>query len=208
MLGRSTLTEINGLLAAGIVGAVVFMVVFLVDGATRPGYRPTYHLVSALARGPRGWVQTGNFVVCGLLITVSARGIEFATSSGWLSGTIGVFGLGLVASGVFPMDPVRGYPPGTPDGTPSDVSRGHRLHDLAGFVVFGLLPLATASAAFTLDSTSFVLYSGATALATAIGFVVFGAALEQDHPRAGLIQRIVIVIGWTWLALLCAHLMA
>jgi hypothetical protein len=46
------MTEINGLLAAGMVGAVVFVVVFLVVGATRPGYRPTYHLVSALALGP------------------------------------------------------------------------------------------------------------------------------------------------------------
>jgi hypothetical membrane protein len=202
------MSEFNGLLAAGIVGAVTFVVVFLVDGATRPGYRPTYHLVSALARGPRGWLQTANFVVCGLLITVSARGIEFATSSGWLSGTIGVFGLGLVASGIFPMDPIRGYPPGTPDGTPNVLSRGHRWHDFAGFVVFGLLPMAAASAAFTLGSMSFVIYSGATAFGTAVGFVVFGAALERDHPRVGLIQRIVIVIGWTWLALLCAHLMA
>jgi len=202
------MTEINGLLAAGMVGAVVFVVVFLVDGATRPGYRPTYHIVSALALGPRGWVQKANFVVCGLLITVSARGIEFATSSGWLSGTIGVFGLGLVASGIFPMDPMRGYPPGTPDDTPAVFSRAHRWHDLAGFVVFGLFPLAAASAAFTLDSTPWVIYSGAMALATAVGFGVFGAAWEQDHPRTGLIQRIVIVIGWTWLALLCAHLMA
>lgn len=202
------MTEINGLLAAGIVGPVLFVVVFLMDGATRPGYRPTYHLVSALALGPRGWVQTTNFVVCGLLITVSARGIEFATSSKWLSGTIGVFGLGLVASGIFPMDAMRGYPPGTPDGTPAAFTRAHRLHDWAGFMVFGLLPVAAASAAFTLDSTSWVIYSGATAVATAIGFVVFGAAWEQDHPRAGLIQCIVIVVGWTWLALLCAHLMA
>lgn len=202
------MSEINGLLAAGIVGAVVFVVVFLVDGATRPGYRPTYHLVSALARGPRGWVQTANFVLCGLLITVSARGIEFATSSGWLSGAIGVFGLGLVASGLFPTDAMRGYPPGTPDGTPDVFSRGHRWHDLAGFVVFGLLPLAAASAAFTLASTPWVIYSGATGLVTAVGFVVFGTAWEQDHPRAGLIQRVVIVVGWTWLALLCAHLMA
>jgi len=202
------MTEISGLLAAGIVGAVVFVVVFSIDGATRPGYRSTYHSVSALARSPRGWVQTANFVVCGLLITVSARGIEFSTSSGWLSGTIGVFGLGLIASGVFPTDAMRGYPPGTPDGTPGVFSQAHRWHDLAGFVVFGLLPVAAASAAFTLDSTSWAIYSGATAFATAIGFGIFGAAWEQDHPRTGLIQRIVIVVGWTWLALLCAHLMA
>jgi len=202
------MTNIDLLLAAGIVGTALFVVVFLVDGATRPGYRPTYHAVSALARGPRGWIQTANFLVCGLLITVSARGIEFATSSGWLSGAIGVFGLGLVASGIFPMDAMRGYPPGTPEGTPPDFSRAHRWHDWAGFLVFGLVPVAAAAAAFTLDSTAWIVYSGATAVATGIGFVVFGAASEQDHPRAGLIQRIVIVVGWAWLAALCAHLMS
>jgi hypothetical protein len=196
------------LLAAGIIGPILFVVVFMVDGATRPGYRPVYHAVSALARGPRGWIQTANFLVCGLLITVSARGIEFATSSGWLSGAIGVFGLGLVASGIFPMDAMRGYPPGTPEGTPSDLSRAHRRHDWAGFLVFGLVPVAAAAAAFTLDSNSWALYSGATAVATGIGFVVFGAASERDHPRAGLIQRVVIVVGWGWLAALCAHLMS
>ncbi|HEU4895779.1 MAG TPA: DUF998 domain-containing protein [Acidimicrobiia bacterium] len=202
------MTDSDRFLAAGIAGSALFVVVFLVDGATRPGYRPGYHLVSALARGCRGWIQTTNFLVCGLLITVSARGIEFATSSGWLSGAIGVFGLGLVASGIFPMDPMRGYPPGTPEGTPDEFSRAHRWHDMAGFIVFGLLPVAAATAAFTLDSTAWAIYSGATAVLTAIGFVVFGAAWEQDHPRAGLIQRTVIVVGWIWLAALCTHLMA
>jgi hypothetical membrane protein len=75
------MNDANGLLAAGVVGHVLFVLVFLVDGVTRPGYRPTYHAVSALDRGRRGWVQAANFVVCGLLITVSARGIEFATSN-------------------------------------------------------------------------------------------------------------------------------
>jgi len=198
--------EANPLLIAGIVGPLLFVVAFLVDGAIRPGYRPTYHLVSALALGPGGWVQTVNFVVCGILVVVAAAGIEEATSSRWLSGMLGAFGLGLVASGVFAMDPMRGYPPGTAEGTPDEVSRAHRLHDVAGFAVFGSMPVAAGIAAFTLDSAPWSVYSGVTALMTAAGFVVFGAAWESDHPLAGLAQRFVIVVGWTWLAALCWHL--
>lgn len=194
------------LLTAGIVGPLLFVVVFMVDGATRPGYRPTYHLVSALALGPRGRVQTTNFIVCGILVVVAAVGIEETTSSIWLSGMLSAFALGLVASGVFPMDPMRGYPPGAAEGTPDELSRAHRLHDVAGFVVFGSLPVAAGIAAFTLDSAPWAVYSGLTALITAAGFVVFGAASESDHPLAGLAQRFVIVVGWTWLAALCWHL--
>lgn len=55
----------NVLLWAGAVGALLFPVVFLIDGWTRPQYRPMYHPVSALALGRRGWIQTTNFVLSG-----------------------------------------------------------------------------------------------------------------------------------------------
>lgn len=201
------MVEANALLLAGIVGPLLFVVTFLVDGLTRSGYRPAYHVVSALALGPRGWIQTSNFVVCGLLITVSAVGIQEATTSVWLSGAIAVFGLALFASGVFPMDPMRGYPPGAPI-EPPESTRAHKLHDLAGIIVFATLPIAAGVAAFTLESSPWAIYSGLTALATAAALFVFGWAMENDHPRAGLIQRITIIVGWLWLAATCAHLMA
>ncbi|HEX6236677.1 MAG TPA: DUF998 domain-containing protein [Acidimicrobiales bacterium] len=47
----------------GAAGAVGFVMVFLVDGATRPGYSPARHPVSALSLGSRGWVQVTSFVV-------------------------------------------------------------------------------------------------------------------------------------------------
>ncbi|MGO1550097.1 MAG: DUF998 domain-containing protein [Nesterenkonia sp.] len=36
---------------------------------------PTRHPVSALALGPRGWLQTANFTVCGAAVTTGAWGI-------------------------------------------------------------------------------------------------------------------------------------
>lgn len=190
----------SALLAAGALGATVFVVTFLVDGATRSGYRPRYHPVSALALGRRGWIQTTNFIVSGTLITASALGIHRADANQFLAAAVAVLGLSLVASGIFPMDPMRGYPPGAPATTPAITSRRHQLHDRAGVIVFTSLPVAAIIAAVTLDSTGWVIYAALTAAASVASFVAFGIAWEHDHPRTGLIQRIAIVAGWTWLA--------
>ncbi|TDE99163.1 DUF998 domain-containing protein [Occultella glacieicola] len=194
------------MLLAGSAGTALFILVLLVDGATRPGYSPVRQPVSALALGPRGWLQTSNFLVSGLLVAVSALGVHQTTRSGWLAALLAVFGLAVVASGVFPMDAMRGYPPGTPDTTPAATSLRHRLHDWAGMVVFSALPVAAVVAALVLDDPVWVVYSGVTAATSGGLFLYFGNAWEADHPRVGLIQRATIVVGWSWLGLFCWHL--
>lgn len=191
----------TALLWTGAAGTWLFVVTFVIDGWTRPGYHPVRHPVSALALGPRGWIQTTNFVVCGLAITAGA----IALGNVLLTLAVAVFGLALVASGVWPMDPMRGYPPGTPDDTPPTTSRAHDLHDRFGAVVFTALPAAAAIAAFVLPDTGWRWYSGATAIALVIGLGVFGSAWMRDDPRTGLIQRAKIVVGWVWLGLLFLH---
>ncbi len=197
----------TALLLAGTAGTTLFVVCFLVDGATRPGYHPVRQPVSALALGGRGWVQTGSFLVCGLLVTGAAVGLFQAVGSVWLGVLVAVFGLALVASGVFPMDPMRGYPPGTPDTTPEATSLRHRVHDWAGVAVFTALPAAAVAAAVVLDEPAWVLYSAATAVAAVVLLLWFGSAWEADHPRAGLIQRVLILVGWSWLGALCWSLL-
>ncbi|WP_425358530.1 DUF998 domain-containing protein [Xylanimonas cellulosilytica] len=128
-----------------------------------------------------------------------------ALDSALLAAVIAAFGLALIASGVFPMDAMRGYPPGTSDETPTEFSMRHRLHDWAGVAVFGLLPLAALIAAFTLPDVAWKAYSALTAAAALAGFGIFGQAWEQDHPHTGLVQRVTILVGWTWLGLLFAH---
>lgn len=194
------------LLGLGALGTGLFVVTFLLDGLTRPGYRPARHPVSALSLGSRGWLQTANFLVSGSLITASAFGVGRATDSLWLACAIAVFGLSLMASGVFPMDPMRGYPPHTPDQTPTRVSRRHQLHDWAGMIVFTSLPCAALVAAIVVDDALWSWYSGLTAVALVALFVLFGRAWGADSERVGLIQRILIIIGWAWLGLLCWHL--
>lgn len=195
------------LLGLGMTGTALFVLTFLIDGATRPGYDPIRQPVSALALGSRGWVQTTNFVVSGLLITGSAVGVARASESVWLGALVAVFGLGLVASGVYPMDPMRGYPPGTKDKTPKEYSVTHQRHDWAGLVVFTSLPAAALVATLTLVNTPWRVLSGLTAVALVLLFVIFATAWEADSRRAGLMQRLTITIGWAWLFLLCWHLM-
>lgn len=187
---------------AGAAGALLFPVVFLLDGWTRPGYRPVYHPVSALALGPRGWIQTANFLLCGAAIAVGALAIAPALDSVLLALVIGGFGLSLVASGAFAMDPMRGYPPGTPEGDRDELSFRHTLHDWAGMFVFGLAPLAAIIAAWVVPGTAWTIYSAGTAAAGIVAFLAFGQAWENDHPRTGLVQRLAIIVGWVWLGLL------
>ncbi|MDE3721345.1 DUF998 domain-containing protein [Nocardiopsis sp. N85] len=195
----------TALLWLGALGAWTFVVVFSIDGWTRPGYHPVRHPVSALALGPRGRLQAANFVLCGAAITAGAVAVAGTLDSGVLALAIGVFGLSLIASGVFPMDPMRGYPPGTPDGTPTEVSARHELHDRAGAVVFLSLPVAAVIAAFAVPDLVWKWYSGLTGIVTLALFFAFGQAWENDSPRTGLLQRATIVVGWLWLGLLFAY---
>lgn len=195
------------LLGCGVVGSIIFVVVFLVDGATRPGHRPSYHLVSALALGSRGWIQTSNFVITGMLMTAAAIGAWQALQVVVAPALLAVFALSLVASGVFPMDPMRGYPPGTSPGTPANVSTRNRLHDLFGVLVFTSLPASCIAFGLSLSESGWAVYSFVTAAVLILLFVVFAAAWERDSARAGLIQRSMILVGWTWIAVLCLDLM-
>ncbi|MGC5054195.1 DUF998 domain-containing protein [Micromonospora sp. DT48] len=183
----------------GAAGAVLFVLVFLIDGGSRKHYSSVRHPISALALGRRGWIQTTNFLVSGAAITVGAVGTVADGPSVLLGGVLAVFGLGLVASGVFRMDPMLGYPPGAPPGIPEESSVGHRVHDFAGAVVFLALPLAAAIATFTLPGTWWRTGSASVAVALFVGIGWFGRAWEETSPHLGLIQRAVVITGWAWL---------
>lgn len=194
------------LIGAG--GAVVFVVVVLIEGWARPGFSPVLHPVSALALGERGWIQTLNFVICGAAITVGAGALTVAGPHRWLGGLLAMFGLALVASGLFRMDPMRGYPPGTPEADPEVVSTQHTWHDHAGALVFAALPIAAVVAAVVLPGAPWTIGSAAMAVLLTGATVEFGRAWERDSPETGLIQRAYIIPGWLWVAAVFIHLAA
>src|SRR6478609_8223637 len=84
------------LLGCGVIAGPLFVVVFLVAGATRAGYDATRHPVSLLALGAAGWVQTASFFATGALVVCLAvglwRALHAAGGAPWGALLVGLVG--------------------------------------------------------------------------------------------------------------------
>jgi hypothetical protein len=93
--------------------------VTLAQAYTRNGFDPARHPLSSLALGDLGWLQIANFVVCGALTLAGAVGLRRALAPGrgsaWCPRLVGLGGAALIVAGIFPTDPINGYPVGAPD---------------------------------------------------------------------------------------------
>ena len=189
-------------LLAGVIGPVFFVVVFLIEGWTRPGYDPTRMFVSGLSLTDAGWQQIANFVITGLLFLAAAvgwrRSMPDGPGSRWGPVLIGLAGLGLVGAGVFVTDPGYGYPPGTPGGFPTESTLHSSLHQGASILVFGGLPVAMLVMArrFRGEGSRWTAYSVASAIGMVVAFLAAFAFLDVT----GLMQRLSIIIGFGWVA--------
>jgi len=207
-------TRTRRLLRCGVAAGPVFVAAFLLEGATRDGYRPLRHPVSSLALGSRGWIQAGNFAVTGALFLAGAVGLsragDPATSSRAVPALIGAAGAGLIGSAVFTTDPVSGYPPGTPDAL-TEPSAAGTAHNLAAVPVFFGLPaaaLACSRRSWRTGHRGFGRYSAGTAITMLTAMALAGAGFGQS-PRlvrlGGLFQRVSIITGFSWLTVLFAR---
>jgi len=185
------------LLACGVIAGPLFVAVFLIAGATRPGYDAITSAVSQLALGDRGWLQTLNFLVGGSLLIAFGVGLwrtapDNAIVSRLGPSLIGLVGIGLVAAGVFPI--------------------GDELHVMASMVVFVGLPVTCVAFAASFrrqHSRGWVLYSLATGLLLAVLVVGLIPALDGGGPFAnvaGLVQRATIGVWFAWVTLVALHL--
>jgi hypothetical protein len=211
-----TSTAQTRLLLAGAIAGPVFVTVFLVAGLLARDYDPLRHTVSSLALSDVGWLQTLNFFVDGALLVAFSVGLWRALR---LRGTpstaapllIGLAGVGLFAAGLFPTDPIFGYPPGAPtDPTPHGA-----VHDVLALVIL-VVGLPVAAIVMAVDfwrwgERTWALYSALTALLMLGGFQILGRAFGAGDASvvavAGLIQRVIVVIGWGWISLLAIHLL-
>ncbi|GIJ30413.1 hypothetical protein Vqi01_55750 [Micromonospora qiuiae] len=203
------------LLLCGAVAGPLFVLAFLIQGAARDDYDQLRHPVSSLAIGTYGWIQTANFLLCGLLTLAFAVGVRRTLRRGkagtWGPLLIGVWAIGLLGSGAFITDPISGYPPGTPDQLPEHTTSG-ALHD--GFALFGFPALLIVFFVFTRKFVGqrrygWASYSALTGLAFLAGDILASAGFSQAAglvDLAGLYQRITVVIGLLWLTLLALHL--
>lgn len=193
------------LLASGAVTSVVFLAVLLIEGIRRPGYDPTYHTGSALSLGDRGWIQRVNFLQLGIGMVAFAFGVHRTLGDKLGSILLGIFGLGMMASGAFVMDRMRGYPPGIPPGTPSELSRQHRIHDASGPIACFAILGACLALARRLNGV-WRRYTLATAVAGFLFTIGTAISWQRDASKTGLVQRALLVVCLGWNVLLGVHL--
>ena len=212
MKKRAVMTK--ALLACGAIAGPLFVLVFLGAGSSRADYDPLRHPVSSLALGDSGWVQTANFVVAGLLTLAFAVGLRRAfrppRGSTWGPLLVGAWAIGLLGAGIFPTDPVSGYPPGTPDRLYGYSWQG-ALHDLFSLPAF--VALAAAFFVFgrrfaTRGERGWAIYSIVTGIVFVVAFVLSSAGFGQAEDLvdlAGPFQRVAVAAGFGWLALLAVR---
>ncbi|PZG44476.1 DUF998 domain-containing protein [Spongiactinospora gelatinilytica] len=202
----------RNLLTCGVIAGPLFIVAFLIEGATRTGYDPMRHPVSSLALGDLGWTQTLNFLICGLLSLAFAVGVRRAQGGFWGPLLIGIWAVATVLAGVFTTDPISGYPAGTPALLTEYSGLPALLHDavaIPGFAALIIAGLVIAVRFARRRKYGWAAYSAATAVVFATSLVMSQLGFNQLEPwvdHAGLFQRITIVTGLAWLTLLGLYL--
>jgi hypothetical protein len=186
------------------VGPLLFFAVATVEGSLRAGYDPIAQPISALALGPRGWVQTLNFVVLAAsfasMVVVLRTNLRGGVASLSGPGVFLIMTIGVALAGAFPMDA-----PG------AAVTLAGRLHLMGGFLAFPWMPVVLLLVArrFRRDDRWrpyfwYTLATGLLSLATITFFLLFVG--PPGLPRrfagaAGLVQRIQLLPFLAWIAL-------
>ncbi len=107
----------RALLACGVVGGPMYVVVTLAQALTRDGFDMRQHRFTLLTAGDLGWIHQWNMVLVGVLTMLFAVGVSQMLRKGrgaiWAPRLLGLFGLAYIVGGVLTADPVAGFPPGT-----------------------------------------------------------------------------------------------
>ncbi|BCL77932.1 DUF998 domain-containing protein [Ktedonobacteria bacterium brp13] len=207
------------LIACGAIGPLLFILVFLVESATRPNYSAWHNFVSDLSESNQGWTQITSFLLCGTCVFCFALGLRQVFRSGkgaiWGPLLLGVFGLSLIIAGLFVTDPSLGY---YPAGTSRSTQTLHGMIHMANApLAFGSLTMAifVLTRRFASDPVwrGWARYSLVTGLLF-LGFFIaciVAQALDTNgllpNSPTGLLERISIIIGWVWIALLALQLL-
>ena len=186
-------------------GPLLFFAIASVEGFLRAGYDPILQPISALALGPRGWIQELNFALIAASLFSFAVVLRKALRPGPASvagpGLFVFMTIGIALSGAFVMDP-----PGAPP------TLAGRLHLAGGLLFFPWMPIALLVVArgFRRDTRwrpyfAYTLVTGLFCLATIVFFLIFvgppGTGPRAYPEVAGLVQRLQLLPFFTWIAL-------
>lgn len=198
---RTLLPPPSKLLYFGPAAAVLFHGLVLMQALARPEYEPLRHPLSLLAVGAQGWVQTMNFILSGLLLIAFAAGVRRSAPVGATTIAapllLALYGCGMVMAGIFPSDPIDGFPLGARQ--PATMSADASLHGMGFLVAQVSLVLVCVVFAWRfarLGSSRWSLYCMATAALTpAAASLGFGY-----EPTRGLAFMLAGALGLGWVA--------
>jgi hypothetical protein len=220
--GGKMLISTRALLSAGVIAGPLYIVVGILQMLIRPGFDIRRHELSLMSNGDLGWIQIGNLVVTGLLViafAVGARRVLRGSRGGtWGPLLVAVYGAGLIAAGAFVADPMNGFPPGAPAGSPAAISWHGLLHFVAGAVGFAALIsacLVFARRFAAVSQPAWSAYSAATGVLFLAAFIGIAAGPHQEGVHLAFIDAtfvnlgftIAVILGWAWISALAARLL-
>ena len=198
----------RSLLRLGVIVGPLYLALGVAQGLLREGFSFQRHALSILANGPGGWVQTLNFVACGLMVVGAAVGINRllraqSRATAWF---LGAFGVSMLLAAAFRADPMDGFPPGTPLGMPTSITTVGLLHFAAGAIGFISLGVSAILSSRALGKRK---EPGLARFALVVGIIVIAGFFGPMFvPGIGGVAGIwlSVVAGWTWLAVLAHRL--
>ncbi len=195
-------------LTYGVAGTLLFPLIYLIEGVTRPGYNAWQHSISSLSLGPGGWIQQANFIMCGASIIWLAFVWRHILRGGvcaiWYPIVRGIEGVALILVGFFSTDPGYGYPPGMPGG-PGTSTPGGTLHLVFTILVVNAMCLGLFVIAIRFwrnpDFRGWAIFSLACGLLPMI-FMPFFVIAQNTHSvftgYAGLFERLATNADTIW----------
>jgi hypothetical membrane protein len=101
----------NILLSCGITGSLIFTLLYIIEANLAPGYSSIRQAISDLELVDNGWMQSANFIIMGIFVSLFAVGLRKELERGTAAYSLPVFqffvALGLIFSGVFIHDPLH-----------------------------------------------------------------------------------------------------
>lgn len=186
----------RSLLGWGVVAGPFYVAVGLVLALTRPGFDLSRHPLSLLMLGDNGWMQITTIILSGVMTLAAAVGFARAMAGRAAAILVGVFGVCLIGSGVFPPDPMAGFPVGAAQvATFSGI--GHLVFGAIGFVCLGAAAIVAAKW-FDGRGARWSRIAGAVVI---LGFVGGGALSASPAGVASL--WLAVIVGWAWLLVAC-----
>lgn len=187
----------RSMLGWGVVAGPFYLLVGLVLAFTREGFDFARHPLSVLMLGDGGWMQITNLALSGVMVLVAGIGLVRAGARG-TGIAVGIYGAAMVASAIFPPDPMPGFPPGQEGATtmsPSGVL--HFAFGGIGFVALGVAALLLGGWLARHGERRHAAWSRAAGVVVLVGFI--GGAALGPAGMGGL--WLAVVVGFVWLLL-------